>query len=149
MDDYDNFWSKADRLEEYGDCLIWMPERKTVTYGQYWKGDRMVLAHRFAYMLIVGEIPKGLCIDHLCRTPACVNPEHLEAVTERENILRGVSAPAKNAKKTHCKRGHEFNEINTYKVPGGRACRTCMNACTTAWREKKRHHLKSLIEGEE
>ena len=83
-------------------------------------------AHRIAYMHFVGPIPDGLTIDHLCRNTACVNPSHLEAVTDRVNVLRGSSPPALNSRKTHCKYGHEFTAENIYRTASnGRKCRTC------------------------
>jgi hypothetical protein len=85
-----------------------------------------VCAHRFAYELFVDEIPDGLTLDHLCRNPRCVNPGHLEPVTQRENTLRGISPVAVNAAKTHCKHGHLLDEANTYMTnAGSRQCRTC------------------------
>lgn len=68
--------------------------------------------HRIMYENTIGAIPKGLVLDHLCRVRACINPKHLEAVTNQENILRGVGLPARNAKKTHCNYGHEFTTEN-------------------------------------
>jgi hypothetical protein len=83
--------------------------------------------HRVAYELLVGPIPEGLELDHLCRNTRCVNPEHLEPVTGRENLMRAVSSwAAKNAAKTHCPQGHPYDEENTkVKRDGGRACRAC------------------------
>lgn len=98
-----------------------------IAYGQMsWRG-RSHGAHRVAHELYVGPIPQGLQIDHLCRNTRCVNPAHLEAVTQRENVLRGVGFAAVNARKTHCIRGHEFTPENTIIQCGGkRACRTCV-----------------------
>lgn len=84
-----------------------------------------VYAHRAAYIRWKGEIEPGLVIDHICRERRCVNPDHLEAVTNRLNILRGVGATAINARKTHCKRGHEFTPENTWVYQGMRRCREC------------------------
>lgn len=86
-------------------------------------------AHRLAYEWAVGPIPPGAQIDHLCREPRCINPDHLEAVTQRENIVRGESPSAVNARKTHCLHGHEFTPENTYRRPddGNRQCRACAN----------------------
>jgi hypothetical protein len=92
--------------------------------------SRRVPVHRFMYELLVGPIPQGLDLDHVkergCTSRACWNPEHLEPVTNLENILRGESYQARNARKTHCKRGHPYDEANTRRRPdGGRDCRTC------------------------
>jgi len=74
-----------------------------------------------------GTIPYKLELDHLCRVKHCCNPDHLEAVTHYTNLHRGASIQARNAKKTHCKWGHEFTPENTYIIPSGagRACRAC------------------------
>lgn len=107
-------------------CWLWTAALQNKGYGRVRIGDREFLAHRAAYLLYVGPIPEGLTLDHLCRTPRCVNPEHLEPVTQRENNLRGTGASAVNAVKTHCLRGHEFTSENTYVRPGGqRMCRVC------------------------
>lgn len=83
--------------------------------------------HRIAYEEFVGPIPKGLTIDHLCRNRACFNPEHLEPVTMRENLLRGNTRQAANAQKTHCVRGHPLSGDNLYVTKrGSRNCRECI-----------------------
>jgi hypothetical protein len=81
--------------------------------------------HRMVYRLLVGPIPKGLTLDHLCRNRACVRPSHLEPVTNQENALRGFGVGVLNARKTHCLRGHEFTPENTRLRRGARECRQC------------------------
>lgn len=108
-----------------GDCWIWTGTTDRVGYGTFWDGARQVKAHRWSYEHHRAEIPEGLQLDHLCRTPSCVNPWHLEPVTPRVNTRRGTSPIAANATKTHCKHGHEFTPANTAVVPGGRKCIEC------------------------
>ena len=95
----DRFWSKV----EFGDCWLWGGSHTRNGYGQATGRDwrKKVLPHRVAYELLVGPIPEGMQLDHLCRTLLCVNPDHLEIVTHYENHQRGYKA-----KKTHCRRGH-------------------------------------------
>lgn len=126
--DLTRFTSKFSVNEATG-CWEWSGARDRGGYGRFTFRGRLHAAHRVAYELFVGPIPEGLDIDHLCRVRNCVNTEHLEPVTTRENIVRGL-APAlaglRMASKTHCPRGHEYTEANTYIAPtGGRLCRTC------------------------
>ena len=114
-------------------------------------------AHRLVYEALVGQIPDGLTLDHLCHTQdaacvggtscphrRCVNPSHLEPVTVGENSLRGSSSPAVNARKTHCKRGHPFDDANTYLAPGqrpgrfARNCRACHRDAAASQRMAKK-----------
>ena len=99
----------------------------TKGYGAIGAGGRgrPLYAHRVAYELMIGPIPAGYDIDHLCREPRCCNPAHLEAVPHRENILRGNTWGAKNAAKTECMHGHPFDAENTYIWHGQRKCKQC------------------------
>lgn len=112
-------------------CWLWYGPAMSKTdprlsYG-LWRNGRHRYAHRVAYERWKGPIQDGLQIDHLCRVPCCVNPAHLEAVTQRENILRGTSTSAVHARKTHCIAGHPLSPDNVrpYGKKGGRQCRTC------------------------
>lgn len=111
-------------------CWIWKGKLK-YGYGRIHFGGRKgesKLAHKIAYEMLIGPVPTGLELDHLCRQRSCCNPEHLEPVTHAENCRRGISSlitKARHKAKTHCKFGHEFTEQNTYRRLRGRACYTC------------------------
>lgn len=113
-------------------CWLWSGWSDRNGYGRMRVGNvkvgrRTVFTHRFSYTLHKGDIPEGLVIDHLCKNTNCCNPDHLEAVTTRENVLRSTNFAAKKAKQKACKRGHLFTQENTYIPPkGGRVCRECM-----------------------
>jgi HNH endonuclease len=119
-------------------CWNWVGSKNKAGYGRLWFSGEYVLAHRLSYELLRGEIPERLELDHLCRNPGCVNPDHLEAVTHAENNLRGISPPAHNARATHCIRGHRFDADNTRYLAGGRRrCKTCDRIQhREAWRAK-------------
>jgi hypothetical protein len=120
------FWQKVEKT----DTCWWWRGALTPQDGGHFRGafrvnGRLQKAHRVAYELVVGPIPDGLQIDHLCRNPQCVNPAHLEPVTGAENTRRAdPNAPRRAA--THCQRGHPFDEANTYRRPdGSRTCLAC------------------------
>lgn len=119
---YDRFWAK---VQKTATCWLWVASRIPNGYGNIKVAGRMQLAHRVSYEMTRGPIPDGLVLDHLCRNRACVNPAHLEAVTFRENVLRGAGYTAEQARKTHCKNGHEFTAENTYVWRDQRHCRAC------------------------
>lgn len=142
----ERFWAKVDRRGD-DDCWPWLASLSH-GYGQI-KGPRRspLGAHRVAYELLVGPIPEGLTLDHLCHTrdpectpgPAClhrrcVNPAHLEVVSASENTRRGVG------RKTHCAHGHPWVEENIYRRANGRAyCRLChAESAMRAYWEKQR-----------
>jgi hypothetical protein len=107
-------------------CWVWHGNVDKCGYGRLADNHRLDSAHRISYKLFKGPIPTGLEIDHLCRNRSCFNPAHLEAVTHRENIMRGEGVAAKYAKQTHCKHGHELTPENVYHWRGiMRTCRTC------------------------
>lgn len=111
-------------MEDSNGCWIFTGHLNNMGYGTIGTGGKYGVkakAHRLTYEYLVGPIVAGLELDHLCRVPACCNPDHLEPVTHKENLMRGPGAA------THCQRGHEWNEENTYIRPdlGTRQCRAC------------------------
>lgn len=134
------FWNKVDRSGGLFSCWLWTAATNRHGYGMIRVNGQLLRAPRVAYELLVGPIPPGLQIDHLCRVRACVNPSHLEPVTQKENILRGESPAAHHARKTQCAAGHSFDAANTYYPKrGGRQCRVCRATAQRAYlvRRKK------------
>lgn len=124
----DRFWPKVEKRSEE-ECWEWAAGRNSHGYGMSVEGRNMS-AHRLSYLIHIGDIPQGMVIDHLCRTRHCVNPAHMEIVTNAENTLRGNGVTARFARQTHCKHGHEFTPENTMirrRPSGGRRCRICDN----------------------
>lgn len=114
------------QLDAPGDCWEWDGPRTSMGYGIQWQGARYKMAHRLSYEEHVGPIPDGLVLDHLCRNRGCINPAHLEPVTDAVNVLRGVGPTAVNAAKTECIAGHPFNDENTkIRSHGWRKCQEC------------------------
>lgn len=135
----ERFWEKVNKdgpipvhRPDLGPCWIWEGQRVNSGYGmtRWWVGkghsNASKLAHRMSYELTKGNIPVGKQLDHLCRNRICVNPDHLEPVTNKENVLRGDGLCAENARKIVCKRGHPLTAENVYTNPRNmRTCRTC------------------------
>jgi len=114
-------------VDEQTGCWTWTGRRHSKGYGVIESMALRYPAHRVSYLLHVGPIPHGLVIDHLCRNRSCVNPAHLEPVTNGENVLRGTSVAAVHWRATHCFRGHEFTLCNTrIKRDGGKLYRSCI-----------------------
>lgn len=115
----DRFWSKV--AAGPNGCIVWTAYVDRKGYGKFGHRGVAMYAHRFAYEQMVGPIPTGLQIDHLCRNRACVNHLHLEAVTQQENLRRGLGASALNAKKERCPSGHDY--VQRARSRGCNECR--------------------------
>ena len=136
MDVIPNFWKRVDKT---GGCWKWTGAINSWGYGQFGTKGKFIRAHRFAYELIKGEIPPGLVLDHLCGNRSCVNPDHLEAVTQRVNAFRSNCITTQNLRKTHCPSGHPYNESNALiQKSGWRMCRICHYRHNKSCRSKKR-----------
>jgi hypothetical protein len=141
------FWQKVDW--GYPDtCWLWKGHITKQGYVRIRipgaKTDKRTFAHRLMYERWIGPIPKGKVIDHLCRVRHCLNPWHLEAVTDRENILRGVGASAVNVKKTHCALGHEFSPGNTRMYGNERVCIECHKTRNREFARRKANASKNI-----
>lgn len=128
------FWGK---VEKSGECWLWLGSHGK-GYGRFSIDGVLRGAHRVAFEWLRGPIKSGLVIDHLCRNPICVNPAHMEAVTNRENIMRGYGIAAKEFSQTHCKYGHQLPPA----IPGKeRPCKTCNKMRSKAYYATNRESL--------
>lgn len=152
------FWRKVKKTDS---CWLWTGSTHE-GYGtlRRTRGGRQkkFQAHRFAYELLVGPIPEGMTLDHLCHNNdkecqagndcihrRCVNPAHLEPTPNIKNILRGKGWTAKNARKTHCPHGHEYNAKNTFiNINGSRVCIICRRNNDRVRRAKKRQEKEKM-----
>lgn len=133
------FWARTERADN--GCLHWQGSVDADGYGKIkrlWNGERVFTAHRYAFLLAGGVVPTGFTIDHTCHNGdltcsadagclhrRCIEPSHLEAVSRRQNTLRGSNVAAINARKTVCSKGHPYNEANTGRRGNRRYCRAC------------------------
>ena len=147
----ERFWPKVNKRgpvskhrRDLGRCWLWTGLLDKDGYGRHYVGVSRATAgektaHRFAYELLVGPVPDGLELDHLCRIRNCVNPRHLEPVTTRVNQLRGFGLSGHNARKTHCPNGHPYDEANTIWSENGthRTCRICRRETWRRYNKKR------------
>lgn len=141
----ERFWDRVDKNgpphpDLKTPCWLWIGALDRDGYGLF--GPEVGAnhrAHRFSYTLAKGEIPEGLQLDHLCKVRNCVNPEHCEPVTGKENTLRGDGITARNAQKTHCPKGHPYDILGTYPNGGSfRGCKRCNREKTQRYRDKRK-----------
>lgn len=138
------FWEQVEKTKS---CWLWKGAT-TNGYGYLSVGGKMRYAHRVAYQDAKGDIPPGLELDHLCRVKNCVNPDHLEAVSHKVNMLRSDTPSAQNSRKEFCKNGHPLSGANLYRRPDGRGrgdCLTCKQEYFKLW---KRAHRREQSEYE-
>lgn len=136
------FWPKVDRT---ADCWLWTASTNGVGYGKIIseggrESGRLLLAHRVAYELVIGPIPPGKVLDHICCVRRCVNPAHLRPTTIAENSDVPGSVAHENRRKTHCPRGHELAGANLIRSRGSRQCRRCENR-----RQRERKSRQSSV----
>lgn len=114
-------------VQDGNGCWVWQGNKTPQGYGWVSHRGRSFRAHRLSFELFRGEIPhpSQLVLDHLCRNRACCNPDHLECVTNRENLMRGNGVAAAGARQTHCAQGHSFETYGARRANGYRWCKEC------------------------
>jgi HNH endonuclease len=131
------FWNKVDKSHS---CWLWTGKTRS-GYGRFMVDGHYRSAHRVAYELLIGPIPDGAQLDHLCRNRACVNPGHLEPATARTNILRGTGLAATESRQVYCVNGHHLYGDNVIVIPSrpnARYCRECNRARGRAYQQRRR-----------
>ena len=128
------FWDKV-RVAESG-CWMWTGALNTLGYAAAWDGERVVLGHRWAYERLIGPIAEYLVSDHLCCTPACVNPSHIDPVSQGENVRRGRQAVFVRGD-PFCRKGHPISEPGSVHTDsrGNKSCLVCLRE---SWRRNSR-----------
>ncbi len=129
----ERFWKKVIPQDcgYHTSCWRWTAQISAAGYGRFRQdsidGGKSRFAHRFAYEYFIGRVPQNLVLDHMCKNKFCVNPSHLRCVSVKENVLCGIAPTAINARKTHCKYGHELSG-NNLALPkdGSRQCKICL-----------------------
>lgn len=132
---WERYWSKVAQSPD--GCWLWQGALDRNGYARTYVNGAKRLVHRISYRWFIGPIPGWLTVEHLCCTRCCVNPNHLEAIPLKENILRGNGWGAKHARKTHCPQGHPYSGDNLYLAHNRRYCRTCR-------RMRDRQHSRSV-----
>ena len=141
----DRFWDKVD-VDQKTNCWNFTSMLRN-GYGRFKVNYKTVSAHRFLYEIHNGKIPKGLTLDHLCRNLSCVNPDHLEAITQKENVLRGTAPSALAVRNNKCIRGHELTGTNLYinKSNGERMCKECSAIRRREYYKKYGEHPSKIL----